>query len=558
MKDNNFCQARRSALHRASIGWWIGLGIIPLTAVSCAWASEPKDAFTVTYLSSELVYLNGGTDAGLAIGDRGIIRQKDSAVVEIEVAYVASHSSSGRILRLERDVQVGDTVHITARADRPMTPPGPEASSGKMTTDQAAGPKSAALKPGGTRLASLGGSVYLLYNRWDDRQHTDLGFRQANVSLNLQARRIAGTDLTLTVRTSGYRDQQNRPFGQSNRGDEWSSRISALFLTYSAVKVGLTIQGGRMAATRVGGIGFIDGLLIEQRASEHFAVGALGGAQPRWQYSDNIMSLERAGVYLSYNKGNYRTTMIEATLAALGEYHHATLSREVLYTQERLSIGDRFSLMQNSEIDVNRGWRHQRAGEQFTLTSFYINGRYRLTSWWAAGMTYDDRKNYWTYEIRTLADSLFDDHFRQGLHTQWDFTLPARIAASASVGVRGLSTAPDKTYSYTASLRKSGLWNSGSTIDWQGAGFSGSLEDGYDLSSHLGQYIRGRNYISVGAGQYGYKGAGQSGVHRVNRWVEGSVRVDLLRHLSVSTEYRYSKGNDVNGQRIQTSLSYIL
>src|SRR6185503_1306405 len=80
---------------------------LPALGAGAQTASAPV---AVTYRSETAVYVSGGRAAGLAVGDRlGVLSGRET-VAELEVTFLAEHSSSCRILKETQPVKRGDRV----------------------------------------------------------------------------------------------------------------------------------------------------------------------------------------------------------------------------------------------------------------------------------------------------------------------------------------------------------------------------------------------------------------------------------------------------------------
>ncbi|MCB0295568.1 MAG: hypothetical protein KDG51_10115, partial [Calditrichaeota bacterium] len=83
------------------------------------------------------------------------------------------------------------------------------------------------------------------------------------------------------------------------------------------------------------------------------------------------------------------------------------------------------------------------------LSNLFISGRYQVSQPLTLGLTFDNRQNYWTYEIQSLADSLFDDALRTGLRANLSLRLPGNTNLFANGGFRKRESDKEATYSYT-------------------------------------------------------------------------------------------------------------
>src|SRR5512141_2961683 len=73
-------------------------------------AAEPPKArpIAVSYTSANAVYLDAGRSEGLSVGARGRVLRGGADIAEVEVSYVAEHSSSCRVVNQKAEVRPGD------------------------------------------------------------------------------------------------------------------------------------------------------------------------------------------------------------------------------------------------------------------------------------------------------------------------------------------------------------------------------------------------------------------------------------------------------------------
>src|SRR5688500_19494671 len=92
-----------------------------------AQTTRRTDQIAVSYRSATSVYVSGGRAAGLAVGDRLNVMSGSTVVAELEVAFLAEHSASCRILKETGTVKTGDrVVRVGApRAAAPAPSPSP-------------------------------------------------------------------------------------------------------------------------------------------------------------------------------------------------------------------------------------------------------------------------------------------------------------------------------------------------------------------------------------------------------------------------------------------------
>ncbi len=537
---------------------WISQGrllILLASVVLLVWGSliaNPSRTLKVTYVSTEYVYVDGGTADGLTTGTHLTIVQKDSVLAELEVAFSSERSAACRIITAATEIKAGMTVTSPGAPDQDTTATAKPADTTAAVAQPAPAPVTV---PRVT--PTITGSVSVIFDQSIDNTAFGNNLTQSTGRLNLRGRHIGGHDISFSIQMRARHDQRSRPFLNDVGRNAWVNRLYEFYVSYDAKDAPVNFYAGRIPIRRVGSVGFVDGLLVENRIAGSLRSGFYGGAQSKWQYADQTTSLQKYGTYLNYSSGSYATNMLDLTLALSGEYHSATASRELVYSQGRFNRGDRFYISAITEVDVNRGWRMQKVGRTFSLSSVYLDSRLKLTNRLATGLSYDSRENYWTYDIRTLRDSLFDSHLRQGLRARVDYRLFNGYFASANVGTNRRNGDPGQSNSYGFSLSKGAFLFRRSDVNLQYSAFSGLGQSGDNFSARLGSSFLTRNYVSVGYGFYRFRWSSAVPL-RTNTWLELSTRLEFLKNFFLYGLFQENTGDDIKGHRVQLELGHSL
>ena len=529
----------------------ISCSLILSTSLSAS-GQESAPQFNVKYISNENSYIDAGLSDSLVVGDSLDIIKGDSVFGVIEVVFVAEHSASCKIVQAAGIIQVGDKTKSRSRAQKPVTA-GPivEETPKQAEVISAIAPPSAVPR---APLAKISGGASVQMHKWDDRSASNLDFTQPSFRLNLKASRLWGYDLSLNIRVTSRYNRRTREYNRDVPRTEWRNRIYQLSFSYANDLAPLSLEVGRVISNKISGIGYIDGMIM-QKAIGLIHVGAFAGTQPEWQYSEFQTSLQKYGGYINYTGGDFKANRLESTVAAAGEYHGATVSREFLYLRNSATLAGRWNFYQSAEIDFNRGWKKVKIGKSINLTNLYLSGRGNLAKWLSAGISFDNRRNYWTYDTRMLADSLFDDVLRKGLRADLSIRPHRELFLFGNFGLYKRSLDRSPTYSYSFGINKTNLLAASQSLNLQFAGFSGPFTDGYNLSARLTRALWRGDMISIGYGAYVYA-FGAGGGDRKNDWIQLSGQFDLYRRLYSSGTYEYDMGDDTKGNRVIAELGY--
>ncbi len=524
-----------------------------LLLFSPAYLLAQKTTCHVKYVSGESIYIDAGNADSLAVGDTLRIVHGDSVTATLEISFVAENSSSCKILSSSGEIRVGDSIQLSQKPviAKSMQPAIDTTQSVAIPTPAPAVPEQAA-KP---KPARVDGSVAFQLFRFTDRSPSHLNFTQPTMRFNLKANKLFGQDITLTIRTDSRYNMRSRAYNIDVPKNEWRNRIYQFSLGFAGDNAPYNFEVGRILSNKVSGVGYIDGFMAQKRVGNGFQIGGFGGTQPEWQYSNFQTSLQKYGIFVSYVSGSYQKKRFESAVAATGEYHGQIVSREYFFMKNNLNIGGSWNFYQSSEIDMNRSWRKARTGKSLSITNLFLSARGRLFKRLSASLSYDNRKNYWTYETRSLADSLFDSVLRQGIRTDLSLRAGKGFSIFTNFGYNKRSTDTRATYSYGGGVNKSNFLSTKQFFNSQITGFSGPFTDGYNLSLTVGRYLWAGNMLSLGYGAYAYK-FNAAGISRLNQWFQTNTQFDITHSAYFSGTFEYDTGKDTKGERLIGELGY--
>ncbi len=524
-------------------------------------AQKGKDIFPIKYTTAETVYLEGGKAKGLNVGDKlMVVCDKKKVVAEIEVVYVAEHSASCRIIHTDEPIKPGDLAVVVTRTKQTessvQTSKTPEPTPEKKEVLTVKEKKTVQKRRQSRRNASrLSGSVSVQYYHWNDQSASNLDFSQPTARFNLRVNNLWNKEYQLRIRTRTRYNQRSQELGPDIPQNELRNRVYELSLSYDNPQVPFNYKVGRIISNYMSGIGYIDGMQFQYNLSPSVRMGIFAGTQPDWRTSNFQTNIQKFGAFWNYRQGEIQSSQFESTIAAAAEYHSSVVSREFVYIRNSYSYQSRLYLYQSAEIDINRNWRKARAGERFSLTNLFLSARYRHANWLTLGLTFDNRKNYWTYEIRTIEQILFDDALRRGLRGSISLRLPAKVFVYSNVGIRKRETDSRSTYSYAGGIRKADFLLRRLSLGINAAGFNSPLSSGYTASLRLAKSLLSGQRFEVGLGNYAYTG-GVDNSTRNNKWARVNGYFPLMGRIFLYGQYEYNWGADIKGQRILTELGY--
>lgn len=512
----------------------------------CLFAQE--SALHIKYVSTDAVYFDGGRDHGLQLKDTLEVHRDQRLIARLLVTFLADKAASCQVIEKTDPIHTGDLIvrvrpYVLKEKERIL--PSRNVSESESV---ASSPKVATRG----QPQAISGTISLQFYQWNDKSPNNYDFSQPTARINLKIARISSPHLQFTLRTRGRYDKRRVRYSADVPQKEWRNRIYQCYLDYNDPDALVNAKIGRIITDPLSGIGYIDGLLTQLNLSSGFKTGVLAGTVPEWHYADFQTSIRKYGVYAVYRRGDVQTPSFASTLAFAGEYHGATTSREFIYWQNQYNWLHKLWLYQNLELDYNRGWRKERTGQTLALSSFYFNGQYTIFPWVSAGMNVDSRKNYWTYEYRTISDSLFDELTRRGARAQLNFTLPGRQFIATTFGLRKRESDTQPMYSFTFDYHVLHLLQTNWDVGFYAAGFSSPLNSGFSLDMNLGHTLLNVMYINARYGLTRYQ-VQQASSH-LNHQLQLNGSLNISRYLFINAMYEYDIGDDEDGQRTWVEL----
>lgn len=529
-----------------------------LMILSLGYANNREGVYTIKYLTAENVYLNGGKIAGITLGDTLVVRRSNQLIAELIAAYVVEYSASCRILKVYSAMKIGDNVYLKNPRNvvQPKTPP--IVSEAEAETKAEVLPEDKLIvrtrKSSGNTGAKVSGSISTRLFRLNDQSENNMDFLQPTARLNLRIRNIRGKDYNLRIRTRTRYNQRSRGFNRVPQ-TEWRNRVYEAAFSFDNRNARFTYRLGRILSNYLSGVGYLDGLQLQHNFTERAAFGILAGTQPDWRTSNFQTQVQKYGAYLNFISGDYAGKRLETTVAGAAEYHRGTVSREFLYLQNSFNSRNGFYFYQSAAVDINRDWRKEKTGKSLSFSNLFLSGRYKFNRSFSAGLTFDNRQNYWTYEVRSLADSLFDDALRTGLRANINIRLPGNYRLYANGGFRKKQTETQATYSFAGGLSQNNFLIKKLSLNLSAAGFSNTFTEGMNAVARLGRYFGNANRLEVSYGLYAYRFTSVD-IQRDNYWVNVAGYLTLLRRLFFSGQFEINWGDDLKGQRIFLELGY--
>lgn len=531
---------------------WVWALAALLALAPDARAGEP--GFLVKYRSAANVYLDGGKARGLAIGDRLIVASNGATTAELEVVFIADESASCRVVSEKWPVRAGDTatlINKTAAAPEPEVEP--EAADAEPEAAAATGAKRRARTGPWARVR---GVFSLGYSRSWDETPAALDFEQRTARLDFSVWDIGGQPLTFNVRFRTRQDARARSLSAFTPRTQRDDRLYEMSFRYEPPSERVGFEAGRIGASHFSSVGYLDGALGRLRLGGPLQLGGFFGQRAEFDGSGaEVSGLKYGGFVRLAPAGRYAGGAYEMILAGVREFAGSEVSREYLSLESRFGSGRRFSAYERAELDVNRGWREDLAGRRYQLSNLAVSANLRFSAAGSFVLSYDNRKNYRTYQNRTIPQTIFDDFLQQGLRANLYVGRPSGLNLSLNSGVRFQEQQAENAYSYGGGMRHGSLFGSDVSLGFDYSGFQNRYTDGHLLTAQTGKHFGGGHYADLGYGHSLYRVIA-TGDRRKTEWLRLSGRAQLFRGFYCVGDFEYDRGDDIKGPRGLFELGY--
>jgi hypothetical protein len=474
----------------------------------------------VTYVSGSTVYVDAGTEQGLAEGSVVEILRDGAVVATLKVTTVSSKRASGTIEPANAEVRVGDGARFTATA-------AVAAAAAPATTPESK-------KRGDTGVHGRVG-VRWLYVK--DNSGLGQDFSQPALDLRMTGRQVGGAAFDFDVDLRPRRTYRTRADGTSD--DTSSNRI---YQANAAWRPGdFRIAAGRQLNPSLGPVAMFDGLLGEYR-KPRWGVGVFAGSEPDPEDFAYDSGTKDWGLFADWTSAPGAATRYWLNVGALTSTTEGEINRDVLYASGRLVRGG-FHGYLLQQLDYNRGWRKDAEGETITRSGSFLALRWQAAKTVSLNAGWDSRRNVRVYRDFVTPATDFDDTYRQGYWggVEWrprGVWLAALDGRSASGGSAGSADA------WTLRLGTTNRTKLGLDATLRATTYSGPWVDGdlyaADVSLQAGSRVR----LGARAGMRDESGSFITPGAETVSWIGADVDVIAGRRGYVSFAWDHTTGDD--------------
>lgn len=481
-----------------------------LLLFAALFASRANAQLAVRYRTENTIYINAGTAAGVAVGDRFEVLRGGKVIATIEIQFAAEQSASARIITESAAIQTGDAVR---RIGAPVTPPSRPApavdATASTTTDIS------------DWAPSLSGNVSL------DHETNQRDYGRTLARASLRARRIAGLPLSLRTRVR-----------LANESEENRNRLYELSLLYEPFDGRVAVQAGRIGNSPAIGLGYLDGALARVRIIDGVDAGAFFGFRPDVTELTPDTSTTKYGAFIRLEP----VPMAELTVAGVRTQNDAAESTFVA-VDGRYAPSERLSLFAHGRAAIS-GTVEDERGVDTILTAVT-----RLTSTTTLTASYERIQPGIDDDLRTT-DQVIDDYLRQG------FRVSLRHPNFFIGG--GVRTGDDEvddnnTYSATAGLSHPRIFGIAASIS--ATGYSSPINDGVFVNARFGRRFGAGHLAELTAGALLVDEAAIEQL-TMTSWIRGGVWIELPYDVFARAELELTAGDADPGHRLNLGVGY--
>lgn len=496
----------------------------------------------VKYISKSAIYVDIGRIDGLSVSDVGSIIRNGKSIGQIEVLFIADHSSSCKSINLTSDPTVGDEVVFTVAEIPPETDI--DSTQNIPIIKETRTVTQLIEKTRRERVNQVSGSIGLQYYSQNDIGEYNYDYQQPSTQIRLNISNIQKSYFDFSIKIRARKTIRDKKLSEAT-STRWTNRIYQLSLQYNKPGSPIAYGFGRMQAASVSGMGYFDGAVFSYQLHPNYTIGIFGGTEPNWTTLNINSEAAKFGAYFDFLYSGENIRRFNSTVAFAGAYQSGEIDREYIYLRNILSTRSAWSFYQSADLGINRGWRKESGGQSIELSSLILSVRWDPVKYISFSSGYDNRKTVRDFDNRGIADSLFDDAVREGFRAGINVKLPYDIRMNVGGNMRSKASGSSTSKSVTGGISFYERNFSRIRTNIRSSWYTNLYSEGNRLSVSISRDIMQLFDVMVEASRSGYK------IIDVNRnIVNNSYKLDfnipVTRSLFLSTYYEYEVGDDAH------------
>jgi hypothetical protein len=242
------------------------------------------------------------------------------------------------------------------------------------------------------------------------------------------------------------------------------------------------------------------------------------------------------------------------TTGLVGSYEEGEISREFSYLQASYG-GPRLSVWFAEEIDLNRGWKSDVEDDAVSMTSTFLNLRYRVTKNLSFRAGYDNRRNVRLYRDRVTPETEFEDAYREGIRGGVAY----RFAGHFRAGVDGwFSTGGSLggADSYTLTLGADRFTRAALYVQTRSTRYTNDRVEGWLHSASVGLSPGDRWHVALSGGVRDETNLVAPFLDDQVTWAGLDIDLSMGRGWYVGASFERSDGDNEAIDQVYSSLTY--
>jgi len=383
---------------------------------------------TVSYKSSQNVYVKFQNTSNISVGDTLFIQRDNTLIPKLIVTNLSTTSCvctaisneniavSTPLVAKNRASNIADNEDINDNTDV-----NPQNVTDTTSTE----------KPNRNKLKQrISGSISATVYSKLSNTNADDSYR-FHYNFSLKASNIANSKFSFETYVSFKYENSEWNLVKNNVFE--ALKIYTLSARYDFNK-NTFISVGRRINPKISSIGAVDGLQFEKKFN-NFSVGTIVGSRPNYQDYNFDISLPQLGAYVSHDFKN-QVGMMQNSFALVEQMNAMKTDRRFAYLQHNNNLIKKLYFFGSAEIDLYKKIDNK-AQTAFSLTNIYTLVTYRLIKQLSFSASYDNRKNVIYYETyKNFIYQMLEIESRQGVSIQTNYSSRKSISAGVRAGYR--------------------------------------------------------------------------------------------------------------------------
>jgi hypothetical protein len=494
-------------------------GNLPSANAPSSSPSAIRNTFKIKYVAEDVVYIEGGKDAGLVVGmtlavqhpgdsaatPAGLPNVKGNSIAEITVVSVSSTSAVCEIRNKTTDIQRGD-VAILSQADQnkqsQANTVGPTRKYPQVIAFSEGDPldeeqRATVPTPPLPEVNRARGRIGFDYSYISGSGTSPIQTSQIGGVIRIDMSRIAGTYWNL----DGYwRGRMNTltSSSQPQSVNDLINRTYTLGFTYANPTSSWTAGVGRLYLPWATSLDTLDGGYFGYRFRQHTIIGAFAGTSPDPTSFDYNPDRRTAGTFVAFEWGSFekfRFTSTEGVAVSAIDWKE---DRQFLFNETGLFYKRFFSVfnaMQADKQHTNTGGIEEGFSRSFTTV------RVQPLPY----LSFDVNHNYFrdvpTFNASLVSTGLLDKFLFQGFSAGARLELPKQIGLYGDFGQSSRTGDTRTAFNQLYGITLGKIWLTGIRADVRYAKFNSSFGSGDYRAATLARSFKELLHVEVNLGR---------------------------------------------------------